>query len=396
MTTVYPYDVAYAVTYDASTDSFIFTFAATFSPVSVARIGFTYINNVDIANGVTFFSDPGCDGCAGDGITVRWTLASAPAGAVSALSLYTLIQALYVPPVSTPLTAIAPIAIDNTIPTSPVVYMVDSGAAAGSYTLMNGTVTLKGVLSSAASATSGDVITTLGYTPEDVADKDAANGYAGLTAASLLKAAEFPAISATGDVTGTSTAGTVSIPLSLPNVGTAGTYAAPSSITTDAKGRLTSVTAGTGAALPYLVANRNASTTPTIAAGGDAVVDYATIGISSSGMSAYLNTTTGVFTPTVAGVYDMSGAIVANNSSGGVVNDALIRYDLELNGTVYSYSYVVLREWPAGQSVALCTTGKVSLNGTTDNANFRIYNFNTGTIDLAALPYTLFQVNKIA
>jgi hypothetical protein len=39
----------------------------------------------------------------------------------------------------------------------------------------------------------------LGYVPENAANKDAASGYAGLTAGSLLKTAEFPAF--TGDVT---------------------------------------------------------------------------------------------------------------------------------------------------------------------------------------------------
>ena len=41
----------------------------------------------------------------------------------------------------------------------------------------------------------------LGYTPENAANKDAANGYAGLTAGSLLKTAQFPAF--TGHVTTT-------------------------------------------------------------------------------------------------------------------------------------------------------------------------------------------------
>lgn len=50
---------------------------------------------------------------------------------------------------------------------------------------------------------------------------------------------------ASGDVTGTSTGSTSLSPtLTLKNTGTAGTFAYPSSVTTDAQGRVTSVTAG--------------------------------------------------------------------------------------------------------------------------------------------------------
>jgi hypothetical protein len=66
----------------------------------------------------------------------------------------------------------------------------DADAAAGRATLGLGT---------AATQASSAFQATLGFTPENAANKDAASGYAGLDANTLLKAAEFPAF--TGDVT---------------------------------------------------------------------------------------------------------------------------------------------------------------------------------------------------
>ena len=60
--------------------------------------------------------------------------------------------------------------------------------------------------------------------------------------------------SSTGDVTGSASGtSTISPVLTLAAVGTAGTYAYPSSVTTDTKGRVTSITAG---AAPLLSAGR--------------------------------------------------------------------------------------------------------------------------------------------
>ena len=55
---------------------------------------------------------------------------------------------------------------------------------------------------------------------------------------------------ASGDVTGTTSGSTSLTPtLTLKNTGTAGTYSYPSSVTTDAQGRVTAVTAGTAPAV---------------------------------------------------------------------------------------------------------------------------------------------------
>lgn len=80
----------------------------------------------------------------------------------------------------------------------------------------------------------------LGFTPENAANKDVASGYAGLTSGTLLKAAEFPAL--TGDAT--SSAGTTALTLATVNSGsgTCGDTTHICAITTNPKGLVTAQT----------------------------------------------------------------------------------------------------------------------------------------------------------
>ena len=89
-----PYAIAYAATYDSTTDLYVFTFVSGYTPQHIPRIGFNYVLNTGISNGMTFFSEfsPGIP--VNNGLTVNWTLATAPTGAVSALDLFNKIVAL--------------------------------------------------------------------------------------------------------------------------------------------------------------------------------------------------------------------------------------------------------------------------------------------------------------
>lgn len=83
----------------------------------------------------------------------------------------------------------------------------------------------------------------LGFTPENAANKDAASGYAGLTAGVLLKTSEFPAF--TGDAT--SIAGATALTLATVNSspGSCGDATHVCAVTTNAKGLVTSQTSTT-------------------------------------------------------------------------------------------------------------------------------------------------------
>lgn len=77
------------------------------------------------------------------------------------------------------------------------VFCLYNGAAYAATSSAGGGVSTFNTRSGAVTLSSGDVTTALTFTPENAANKDAASGYAGLTAGSLLKAAEMPAF--TGD-----------------------------------------------------------------------------------------------------------------------------------------------------------------------------------------------------
>lgn len=83
----------------------------------------------------------------------------------------------------------------------------------------------------------------LGFTPENSANKDAASGYAGLTAGSLLKTAEFPAF--TGDATSSSGGVALTLATVNGNVGTVGSATTSLTVTANGKGLITAISSQT-------------------------------------------------------------------------------------------------------------------------------------------------------
>lgn len=322
-----PYTLNYAVTYSSTTDSFVFTFASTYSPISIERVHFTYFVNSSIPNGVTFYSELSSECEINDGLTVSWSLCTAPSGAVSALDLYNKILALYTGGGGSvaAVTGTSPVVITGTS-TNPNVTvltnvangLVQLGAGGkipanliGSLSL--GDVTIVGTLADLYTQTGlvvGDVsvvqadptpanngsyiltalpISTPGnwthlIPPSSNAVVYAVNGYYGPNVvlhnsdlSGTIPVTSLPALSLTGDVTGTSTVGTASIPTTLATVATPGTYAYPSSITINAKGLTTSITAGSAPGIVSL-----SVTAPITSTGGTSP----TIGLATTGITA--------------------------------------------------------------------------------------------------------------
>lgn len=83
----------------------------------------------------------------------------------------------------------------------------------------------------------------LGFTAENSANKDAASGYAGLTAGSLLKTAEFPAF--IGDATSSSGGVALTLATVNGNVGTFGSATTSLTVTANAKGLITAISSQT-------------------------------------------------------------------------------------------------------------------------------------------------------
>lgn len=230
-----PYTLSFAVTYNASADAFVFALASYYPPVAVPRVGFSYVENAAIPDGVTFLSTASTE----NGITVAWNFCSSPVG-TSALDLYTKILALY------------------------------TGGGGGTVT----------------SVTAGTGITVTGTATDPVVNNAGVLGVTAGTNITLGGTAANPIINAAGGGGGTVTSvtagtgltdtGTATDPvLNIANTGSGAGSTTLSALTRNAQGQITSAANGTGAqinaALGYTAANA-AAVVNSITAGGHAVV----------------------------------------------------------------------------------------------------------------------------
>lgn len=87
------------------------------------------------------------------------------------------------------------IMFDGSVSGSWNVNLTTSGVTAGTYSKV--TVDAKGRVTAGAALVSSDVTTALGFTPQDIAVKDVANGYPGLDASGKISTSALPAIAIT-------------------------------------------------------------------------------------------------------------------------------------------------------------------------------------------------------
>ena len=151
------------------------------------------------------------------------------------------------------------------------------------------------------------------------------------TSFSITEANTLSILGGTALSTVTSSVDTVTI--NHANYGTAGTYAFPSSITTNAQGHITSITAGTAAGVTQIIAGTNITISPTggtgavtiNSTGGGGVTSVATAGLISGGTI----TTTGTITTSIN-----TARLVGRFTAGiGIMEEILIGAGLNLNGT---------------------------------------------------------------
>lgn len=117
---------------------------------------------------------------------------------------------------SIPYISLATTNLNNIPASSPTLWfpVPGSGGGGGTWGTITGTLSAQTDLQTALNAKQAS----LGFTAENAANKDAASGYAGLTAGSLLKAAEMPAL--TGDCTTSSGAVAVTCGSAIARTGT--------------------------------------------------------------------------------------------------------------------------------------------------------------------------------
>lgn len=112
------------------------------------------------------------------------------------------------------------------------------------------------------------------------------------------------------------------------------------------------------------------STGQTVTAGTDTVVNFDTINVNNNG---WFNTSTHVFTPTVAGTYEISFAILVAPGTGAGQMNAQINKN---NGTQL---FIVQDEVNKDQNRSLVGSILVDMNGSTDNIRITFYtSSNTG------------------
>lgn len=119
----------------------------------------------------------------------------------------------------------------------------------------------------------------------------------------------------------------------------------------------------------FLMAN---AVSQTIAAGTEALISFTTIGVSSTAaFGATFSTSTGIWTPNVAGTYEVRAEVNILPASVSLLNNTLI-FSIDKNGVGNHFFQCRYGDFTGTGYETLSCGGYVAMNGTTDNMNVNL------------------------